>query len=122
MRATAGNGWYFTCGCLDATIAANAKEFTAAYTAAYNTPPSTYSPEAFDATNALIQAIKAAKAGGTVTRASVETAVNTIDYKGITDRGQVRHQRRAGRYRARSPVHPEGRQDRLRRDCCKDQN
>lgn len=80
----AGNGWYFTCGCLDATTAANAKDFTAAYTAKYKTPPSTYSPEAYDATNALIQAIKAAKTGGTVTRASVEKAVEGIDYKGIT--------------------------------------
>ena len=80
----AGNGWYFTCGCLDATTAANAKDFTAAYTAKYKTPPSTYSPEAYDATNAMIQAIKAAKAGGSVTRASVEKAVEGIDYKGIT--------------------------------------
>jgi branched-chain amino acid transport system substrate-binding protein len=80
----AGNGWYFTCGCLDATIAANAKAFTAAYTAMFNTPPSTYSPEAYDATNAMIQAIKAAKAKGEVTRASVETAVTAVDYPGIT--------------------------------------
>jgi branched-chain amino acid transport system substrate-binding protein len=80
----AGDGWYFTCGCLDATTAANAKDFTAAYTAKFKTPPSTYSPEAYDATNAMIQAIKAAKAGGTVTRASVEKAVEGVDYKGIT--------------------------------------
>ena len=80
----AGNGWYFTCGCLDATTATNAKAFTAAYVAKYKTPPSTYSPEAYDATNAMIQAIKAAKAAGSVTRASVEKAVEGIDYKGIT--------------------------------------
>jgi branched-chain amino acid transport system substrate-binding protein len=80
----AGNGWYFTCGCLDATIADNAKQFTADYTKAYNTPPSTYSPEAFDATNALIQAIKDAKGKGSVTKASVLAAVNAIDYQGIT--------------------------------------
>jgi branched-chain amino acid transport system substrate-binding protein len=80
----AGNGWYFTCGCLDATIAANAKQFTADYTKAYNTPPSTYSPEAFDATNALIQAIKDAKGKGAVTKASVLAAVNAVDYQGIT--------------------------------------
>jgi branched-chain amino acid transport system substrate-binding protein len=80
----AGNGWYFTCGCLDATVAPAAKAFNTAYTAAYKTPPSTYSPEAYDATNAMIAAIKAAKAAGAVTRASVETAVNALDYKGIT--------------------------------------
>jgi branched-chain amino acid transport system substrate-binding protein len=80
----AGDGWYFTCGCLDATTAPAAKAFNTAYNAAFKTPPSTYSPEAFDATNALIAAIKAAKAAGGVTRASVETAVNALDYKGIT--------------------------------------
>ncbi len=80
----AGNGWYFTCGCLDATTAPGAKAFTDAYTAKFKTPPSTYSPEAFDATNAMIAAIKAAKAKGPVTRQSVEEAVNGLDYKGIT--------------------------------------
>jgi branched-chain amino acid transport system substrate-binding protein len=80
----AGDGWYFTCGCLDATTAANAKDFTAAYQKKFNTPPSTYSPEAYDATNAMIQAIKDAKAKGEVTRATVETAVKAVDYKGIT--------------------------------------
>ncbi|WP_090478653.1 branched-chain amino acid ABC transporter substrate-binding protein [Nakamurella panacisegetis] len=80
----AGNGWYFTCGCLDATTAPAAKAFTAAYTKMFNTPPSTYSPEAYDATNALIEAIKAAKGAGSITKASVETAVNALDYKGIT--------------------------------------
>jgi branched-chain amino acid transport system substrate-binding protein len=80
----AGVGYYFACGCLDATTAPDAKAFTAAYTKMFNTPPSTYSPEAYDATNAMIQAIKAAKAAGSVTRASVETAVNNLDYKGIT--------------------------------------
>jgi branched-chain amino acid transport system substrate-binding protein len=82
--ADAGDGWYFTCGCLDATTAPEAKAFNTAYNAAYKTPPSTYSPEAYDATNAMIAAIKAAKAAGGVTRAAVETAVNALDYKGIT--------------------------------------
>lgn len=80
----AGNGWYFTCGCSDATIAPEAKAFTAAYEKAFNTPPSTYSPEAYDATNAMIEAIKTAAKSGTPTRASVEKAVNNLNYKGIT--------------------------------------
>jgi branched-chain amino acid transport system substrate-binding protein len=78
----AGNGWYMTCGCQDATVAPTSKDFAAAYKAKYNTPPSTYSPEAFDATNLLIQAIKTA--GANPTRASVETAVSSSDFKGIT--------------------------------------
>ncbi len=80
----AGNGWFFSCGCQDATTAPEAKDFNQAYTAKYNTPPSTYSPEAYDATNAMIEAIKAAKAKGAVTRQSVEDAINNLDYKGIT--------------------------------------
>jgi branched-chain amino acid transport system substrate-binding protein len=81
---SAGDGWYFSCGCLDATTAPQAKDFTAAYRAAYNTDPSTYSPEAYDATNAMIQAIKDAQSKGKVTRQTVEDAVKNLDYKGIT--------------------------------------
>ena len=81
---SAGDGWYFSCGCLDATVAPQAKDFTAAYKKAYNTDPSTYSPEAYDATNAMIQAIKDAQAKGKVTRQTVEDAVQNLDYKGIT--------------------------------------
>ena len=80
----AGNGWYFSCGCQDATTAPEAKDFNAAYTAKFNTPPSTYSPEAFDAANAMIEAVKAAAAKGTPTRKSVEDAISALDYKGIT--------------------------------------
>ena len=78
----AGDGWLFSCGCLDATVAPQAKAFSDAYTAAFKTPPSTYSPEAYDATNALLTAIKAA--GASPTRAKVFAAVNALDYKGIT--------------------------------------
>ncbi len=81
---SAGNGWQFSCGCLDATAAPSAKAFNAAYQAKFKTAPSTYSPEAYDATNAMIQAIKTAQGAGEVTRKSVETAVNALDYTGIT--------------------------------------
>ena len=80
----AGDSFYFACGCLDATTAPSASAFNKAYTAKFNTPPSTYSPEAFDATNAMISAISAAQKAGAVTRAAVETAVNALDYTGIT--------------------------------------
>jgi branched-chain amino acid transport system substrate-binding protein len=80
----AGNGWYMTCGCQDATGAPQSKAFASAYQAKFHTPPSTYSPEAYDATNTMIQAIKAAAASGAPTRQSVEDALNKIDYKGIT--------------------------------------
>ena len=80
---SAGNGWFMTCGCADATTLPTAKTFNAAYQAKFHTAPSTYSPEAYDATNLLIQAIK--KAGGaSATRAKVVAAVAQSDYKGIT--------------------------------------
>ncbi|MCW2742493.1 MAG: branched-chain amino acid transporter substrate-binding protein [Blastococcus sp.] len=80
----AGDGWYFTCGCSDATVAPEAKDFTAAYNKAFGSDPSTYSPEAFDAANAMIEAIKTAAKDGAPTRESVEKAVDALDYKGIT--------------------------------------
>jgi branched-chain amino acid transport system substrate-binding protein len=79
-----GNGWYFTCGCQDATVAPASKQFATDYQTMFKTPPSTYSPESYDATNTLIQAIKTAAGSGTATRQGVETALSTIDYKGIT--------------------------------------
>lgn len=81
---TAGIGWYFSCGCQDASVAPSAKQFTADYKAAFKTDPGTYSSEAYDATNILIDAIKKAAAAGTVTRAAVNDAVNQTDYTGIT--------------------------------------
>lgn len=80
----AGEGWYFSCGCSDALTAESAKQFVADYKAMFNTDPSTYSPEAYDATNILIEAIKRAADAGTVTREAVNAEVNKTDYQGIT--------------------------------------
>lgn len=80
----AGEGYYFSCGCADALTAPDAKTFVSDYKAKFNTDPSTYSPEAYDAANILIQAIKTAKAAGSVTRQTVNDAVTKIDYKGVT--------------------------------------
>jgi branched-chain amino acid transport system substrate-binding protein len=80
----AGSGWFITCGCQDATVAPQSKAFAAAYQKAFNTPSSTYSPEAYDATNALISAIQTAANAGTPTRATVNTAVKALDFKGLT--------------------------------------
>lgn len=80
----AGNGWYFTCGCQDATTAPSAAAFAAAYKAKYNQEPSTYSPEAYDAANLIIDAISKASASAAATRTSVMTALNAEDFTGIT--------------------------------------
>jgi len=81
---TAGEGYYFSCGCADALTAPDAKTFVSDYKAKFNTDPSTYSPEAYDAANILIQAIKTAKEAGSVTRQTVNDAVTKTDYKGVT--------------------------------------
>ncbi len=79
----AGNGWFFTCGCQDATVAPSAKAFTQAYKAKFGQDPSTYSPEAYDAANLMMDAISKAQ-GTPVTRTSLLTALNAEDFKGIT--------------------------------------
>ena len=81
---SAGNGWYFTCGCQDATVAPAAKAFAAAYQAKFKTAPSTYSPEAFDVANLFIDSMKNAASSGPVTRVSLLKALNAENYKGIT--------------------------------------
>jgi branched-chain amino acid transport system substrate-binding protein len=80
----AGNGWYFTCGCQDATVAPSAKQFAADYKTKWKVDPSTYSPEAYDAANLFMDAIDKASASGTVTRTSLLTALNAEDFQGIT--------------------------------------
>ena len=72
-----------TCGCQDATVAASSKAFASSYQAKYKTPPSTYSPEAYDATNLMIQAIKTA-GGGSATRSAIVSALQKATYNGIT--------------------------------------
>jgi branched-chain amino acid transport system substrate-binding protein len=84
----AGNGWYFTCGCQDATTAPSAKAFNTAYNQKFNTPPSTYSPEAYDAANLMIDAINKASQAGSVTRETVLAQLNKEDFQGITTRIQ----------------------------------
>jgi len=53
--------------------------FASAYQALNGLAPALYSVEAYDATNALLQGIKA----GDTTRASMETFLSTVDYKGL---------------------------------------
>ncbi len=80
--AANAEGIYLTCPCNDANVDPNATEFTKAYKAKFNTNPGTYSPESYDAANAIIQAMKGID--GDITREKVVEAVRNIDYKGIT--------------------------------------
>jgi branched-chain amino acid transport system substrate-binding protein len=80
-----GDNWYFTCGCQDPTKAPQSQAFIAAYKAAFNEDPSTYSPEAFDAANLLIDVMNnIATSGGTPSRSTIQAGLATVDYQGIT--------------------------------------
>ncbi|WP_460605382.1 branched-chain amino acid ABC transporter substrate-binding protein [Jatrophihabitans fulvus] len=83
----AGNNYYFACGCLDATAPTApeaAKTFNTDYQKKFNAPSSTYSPEAFDATNALIEAMKSIAGTTALTREAVNEAIGKLDFQGIT--------------------------------------
>ena len=76
-------GVILTCPCGDANTDPKAAAFLAAFTA--DNPgkvPGTYSPEAFDATNAIISVMKTI--GAKATRQQVSDAFKTVDYQGIT--------------------------------------
>jgi len=75
-------GTYLLCPCGDANVDPNAKSFADAYMAKFSKPASTYSPESYDAANAIIEAMKGVE--GEMTREKVLEAVRGIDYKGIT--------------------------------------
>ena len=65
--------------------APQAKAFNDGLHAEFNTPPSTYSPEAYDAANALHHGDQGrCELAAPSTRQSVVDAVNKLDYKGIT--------------------------------------
>ncbi|MGI8682930.1 MAG: branched-chain amino acid ABC transporter substrate-binding protein, partial [Mycobacteriales bacterium] len=80
--AANAEGALLSCPCADANVDPKAKDFTAAYKAMFNAEPGTYSPEAYDATNAIIAAMKGL--GKDVTREKLVDAVKKIDYQGLT--------------------------------------
>jgi branched-chain amino acid transport system substrate-binding protein len=86
LAGTGGDGAIITCPC-----APSPTEFADAYKKAFNTDPTTYSPEAYDSALALLSAI----AAGKVTRADINTYLKTIDVPGLTkqikfdDKGEV---------------------------------
>jgi branched-chain amino acid transport system substrate-binding protein len=85
--ADAANGSYITCAC-----APSPSDFATAYKAKWNKDPGTYSPEAYDSANMILQAI----VNGNTDRESINTYISGIDYKGITkdfqfdDKGEVK--------------------------------
>jgi branched-chain amino acid transport system substrate-binding protein len=73
-------GSFLSCACADTSNNSNAQSFNAAYRAQFGTAPAIYSAEAYDATNAVLQALKS----GSTTSAAINTYLATINYQGIT--------------------------------------
>ena len=85
MRTTTGaaNPAYPTTITSPPTTAPAGATFAAQYQAKFQVAPAMYSAESYDATNALLTAIGSGNSAA-VTGASAESAVNAVDYAGIT--------------------------------------
>ncbi len=81
--ADVAEGTYLFCPCGDANVDPKAKTFADAFKAKFSKPAGTYSPESFDATNAVIEAMKSV-GGADLTREKVLDAIRKVDYAGIT--------------------------------------
>jgi branched-chain amino acid transport system substrate-binding protein len=82
--ASNADGVLLSCPCGDANVDPNAKAFLESYKSVNNgAKPGTYSPEAYDATNAVISVLKSLGNDAT-DRKKVAEAFKTVSYKGIT--------------------------------------
>jgi branched-chain amino acid transport system substrate-binding protein len=73
-------GAYLSCACADETQNPSAASFVSAYKAMFNTDPAIYSAEAYDATNAVLAAIKS----GATTPVAINNYLANNSYSGIT--------------------------------------
>jgi branched-chain amino acid transport system substrate-binding protein len=81
--ADVANGTYLTCACGDANSDPKAKSFVAQYAAINNNAkPGTYSGEAYDATNALVEVLKGL--GANADRATTLEAFKKVNFTGLT--------------------------------------
>ena len=80
--AASAEGALLTCPCGDVTQSTNpnAASFVSAYTASAKAAPGTYSSEAYDATNVILQAIDAGK----TTSKDINDYLSTVSYVGLT--------------------------------------
>jgi branched-chain amino acid transport system substrate-binding protein len=76
------NGTYISCACADLTSQAAAAPFAKAFQKLAKFPVGTYSAEAYDATNVIIQVMKSL--GNNVTRAGIVSGLHKVTYKGLT--------------------------------------
>ena len=78
--ASAAEGALMTCPCGDITTNPAAAAFVSGYTASAGSAPGTYSAEAYDATNVILQAI----AAGKTTSKDINDYLSTVSYTGLT--------------------------------------
>ncbi|MFB7668264.1 branched-chain amino acid ABC transporter substrate-binding protein [Kitasatospora sp. NPDC056138] len=84
LAGDASEGWLLTCPCVDATVEPGIKKFTEDYRAEFKVDPGTYSAEAFDVTNLVIEQLRTL--GTDATREALLDKVRHADYKGLTKR------------------------------------
>jgi branched-chain amino acid transport system substrate-binding protein len=82
----AGNGYDAVCGCMSKYPSSRQQAFATAYRARYHQAPGLFAAQGYDATNALIRAIKAAVAGGHTSRTAINVALRTVDFAGVSTR------------------------------------
>ncbi len=83
--AASAEGAYLTCPCGDANSDPKAAGFVADFKRVNNgTRPGTYSGEAYDATNAVIEVLR--KLGPGASREAVARAFSSVDFEGVTKR------------------------------------
>jgi branched-chain amino acid transport system substrate-binding protein len=82
--ATDAAGALMSCACADITKASSsaAKDFVSGFTALAKQAPGTYSGEAYDATNTIIDVMKSL--GKNMTRAGVVSGLHGVSYQGLT--------------------------------------
>jgi branched-chain amino acid transport system substrate-binding protein len=81
----AADGAYLTCACGDANSDPKSAGFVAGYGRANDgAKPGTYSGEAYDATNAVIEVLR--RQGDAASRQSVTAAFGAVDVEGVTKR------------------------------------
>ena len=79
---TVANGTYVSCACISLAAKTADAQFVSAFKAMAGFPVGTYSAEAFDATNVIIDVMKSL--GSHVTRAGIVNGLHHVTYQGLT--------------------------------------
>ncbi|SFC83353.1 branched-chain amino acid ABC transporter substrate-binding protein [Streptomyces aidingensis] len=81
LAGDAAEGWYFSCPCRDLSTDEKGQDFIDRYTAEFDAEPGTYSPEAYDATQMIIEAV--AELGDGADAKSVYEALAAGTHEGV---------------------------------------